>query len=83
MTVGRCIAGYEMVLSMCPRAKLDVFDGMVVSWSIGTSPDAELVNTMLDAAIETVTEDDETPIVHSGVATTAGLAGCRGLRRLD
>ncbi|AMU19175.1 MULTISPECIES: IS3-like element ISBmu11 family transposase [Burkholderia cepacia complex] len=44
---------------------IDCFDGMVVSWSIGTSPDAELVNSMLDAAIETVTEDDETPIVHS------------------
>ena len=34
---------------------LDCFDGMVVSWSIGTRPDAELVNTMLDAAIRTVT----------------------------
>jgi transposase InsO family protein len=33
---------------------IDCFDGMVVSWSIGTSPDAELVNGMLDAAIETV-----------------------------
>ncbi|AOF82671.1 transposase family protein [Methyloversatilis sp. RAC08] len=31
---------------------IDCFDGMVVSWSIGTRPDAELVNTMLDAAIE-------------------------------
>ncbi|CAM2159218.1 transposase (plasmid) [Pararobbsia alpina] len=44
---------------------IDCFDGMVVSWSIVTSPDAELLNTMLDAAIETVTEDDEIPIVHS------------------
>jgi putative transposase len=34
---------------------IDCFDRMVVSWSIGTSPDAELVNSMLDAAIETVT----------------------------
>jgi hypothetical protein len=33
---------------------IDCFDGMAVSWTIGTSPDAELVNTMLDAAIETV-----------------------------
>jgi len=33
---------------------IDCFDGMVVSWSIGTRPDAELVNTMLDAAIDTV-----------------------------
>ena len=44
---------------------IDCFDGMVVSWSIGTSPDAELVNTMLDAAIETVIEGDRRPIVHS------------------
>ena len=38
---------------------------MVVSWSIGTSPDAELVNTMLDAAVETVAGVDRRPIVHS------------------
>lgn len=44
---------------------IDCFDGMVVSWSIGTSPDAELVNTMLDAAIQTVTEDEKKPVVHS------------------
>lgn len=45
--------------------KIDCFDGMVVSWSIGTSPDAELVNTMLDAAVETVSDSDKRPIVHS------------------
>ncbi len=44
---------------------IDCFDGMVVSWSIGTSPDAKLVNTMLDAAIEAVAEGAEKPIVHS------------------
>jgi transposase InsO family protein len=33
---------------------IDCFDGLVISWSIGTSPDADLVNTMLDAAVETV-----------------------------
>lgn len=44
---------------------IDCFDGMVVSWSISTSPDAELVNTMLEAAIETVNENDKKPIVHS------------------
>ena len=44
---------------------IDCFDGMVVSWSIGTSPYAALVNTMLDAAVETVTEGDKRPIVHS------------------
>jgi putative transposase len=44
---------------------IDCFDGMVVSWSIGTRPDAELVNTMLDAAIETVTANSDRPVVHS------------------
>jgi hypothetical protein len=27
---------------------IDCFDGLVVSWLVGTTPDAELVNTMLD-----------------------------------
>lgn len=44
---------------------IDCFDGMVVSWSIGTRPDADLVNTMLDAAIETVTAGGGRPLVHS------------------
>ena len=44
---------------------IDCFDGLVLSWSIGTHPDAELVNTMLDAAIETVAEGEARPIVHS------------------
>jgi putative transposase len=44
---------------------IDCFDGMVVSWTIGTSPDAELVNTMLEAAIETVSQNEQKPIVHS------------------
>jgi putative transposase len=44
---------------------IDCFDGMVVSWSIGTRPDAELVNTMLDAAIEKVAASDDRPLVHS------------------
>lgn len=44
---------------------IDCFDGMVVSWSLGTRPDAELVNTMLDAAIETVVDTEDRPVVHS------------------
>lgn len=43
---------------------IDCFDGMVVSWTIGTSPDAELVNTMLEGAISSLA-DGEHPIVHS------------------
>jgi len=44
---------------------IDCFDGFVVSWSIGTRPDAELVNSMLDAAVETIVSGDDRPIVHS------------------
>jgi transposase InsO family protein/transposase-like protein len=44
---------------------IDCFDGMVVSWSIGTRPNAELVNTMLDAAIDKVAASGERPMVHS------------------
>jgi len=44
---------------------IDCFDGLVVSWSIGTRPEAELVNTMLDAAIEKVANSNDRPVVHS------------------
>jgi transposase InsO family protein len=44
---------------------IDCFDGMVVSRSIGTRPNAELVNTMLDAAIDKVSASGERPVVHS------------------
>ena len=43
---------------------IDRFDGLPVSWTIGTSPDADLVNTMIDSAISTL-KSDEKPIVHS------------------
>ena len=44
---------------------IDCFDGLVISWTIGTHPNAELVNTMLDAAIETVAQSNHRPIIHS------------------
>ena len=43
---------------------IDCFDGLVVSWSISSRPDAELVNSMLDRAIETLKEGEH-PIIHS------------------
>ena len=43
---------------------IDCFDGLPVSWSIGTSPSSELVNTMLDEAISTLAEGEK-PIIHS------------------
>ena len=44
---------------------IDCFDGMVVSWTIGTRPDSDLVNTMLDAAIERVACCENRPVIHS------------------
>jgi transposase InsO family protein len=44
---------------------IDCFDGLVVSWTIGTRPDADLVNTMLDAAIEAVAGSESRPVIHS------------------
>ena len=43
---------------------IDCFDGMPVAWSIGTSPNAELSNSMLREAISTL-GPCEKPIVHS------------------
>ena len=42
---------------------IDCFDGYIVSWSISTSPNADLVNSMLDHAISQLGE--QRPIVHS------------------
>ena len=46
---------------------IDCFDGMPVAWTIGTSPSAELVNTMLDNAIQKLHENEH-PIIHSDYA---------------
>ena len=43
---------------------IDCFDGLVVSWSIGTSPDAQLVNSMLDDAMSMLNETEH-PMVHT------------------
>jgi transposase InsO family protein/transposase-like protein len=43
---------------------IDCFDGLAVSWTVGTSPDANLVNEMLDSAAGTL-GDGEHPVVHS------------------
>lgn len=43
---------------------IDCFDGMVVSWSVSSSPNAELVNSTLDEAISTL-KSSEHPIVHT------------------
>lgn len=43
---------------------VDCFDGLLVAWKIGLSPDAILVNTMLDDAISQLSPE-EMPIIHS------------------
>ena len=43
---------------------LDCFDGLLPSWSIGITPDAELVNSMLDGATATL-QPGERPLIHS------------------
>lgn len=57
---------------------IDCFDGMVVSWTIGTSPDAELVNTMLDAAIETVAT-----VIRMQLPCSSGTSGACVWQRTD
>ena len=44
---------------------IDCFDGLVISWSIGTRLDANLVNKMLDSAIETVAKSNDRTVVQS------------------
>ncbi len=43
---------------------IDCFDGIIVNWSIGTNPTANLVNTMLDGSVSKLSPGD-TPIIHS------------------
>lgn len=43
---------------------IDCFDGFLVTWNISTTPDAALVNNMLDKAILQL-KPKEKPIVHS------------------
>ncbi|MBI9096388.1 MAG: IS3 family transposase [Sphaerochaeta sp.] len=43
---------------------VDCFDGHVPSWTRGPSPNAELVNTMLDKAVGTL-QEGEHPLVHT------------------
>ena len=43
---------------------IDCFDGAVVSWTISTEPNAKLVNTMFDNALETLGVNEH-PIIHS------------------
>ena len=45
---------------------LDCFDGAIVSWTVSRSPDSEMANSMLRAALETIGEGDRGfLVVHS------------------
>ena len=43
---------------------VDCFDGLLVNWNISTSPDALLVNSMLDDATKLLSVGEK-PIIHS------------------
>ncbi|MBO6383959.1 IS3 family transposase [Enterococcus casseliflavus] len=43
---------------------IDCFDGAIVSWTISTKPNADMVNSILENAIATLNPKDS-PIVHS------------------
>jgi len=43
---------------------VDCFDGLLPSWTMSTSPNAELVNSMLDNATKTL-KQGKCPIIHS------------------
>ena len=43
---------------------IDCFDGMPVSWRMGVSPNANLVNAMLRDAVSTL-NPEEKPMIHS------------------
>ena len=59
---------------------IDCFDGMPITWTVGTSPNAELVNTMLDNAIALL-KGNEHPIVHSDRGCHYRWSGC--IQRMD
>ena len=65
---------------VCLGTIVDCFDGKAVASTMSTSPNAELVNTMLDDAAATL-EEGEHPIGHNaGAAVVAGRDGSRGAR---
>ena len=54
---------------LCFSPMIDCIDGLVVSWTIGTRPDSELVNTMWHAAIEAVADFENWSVIYSDGST--------------
>ena len=44
---------------------IDCFDGLVISWAIGSKPDADVANTMPDAPIKTIVDRGAQPLLYS------------------
>lgn len=61
---------------------VDCFDGMLVSWSISTRPDAELVNTMLDLGPICLMMMNLQSSIPTVDAITVGQDGLNGPRML-
>ena len=55
---------YQVKEKYLNRPIVDCFDGMIVKWKTGISPDAVLVNEMLDDAIDTLSPSEH-PLVHT------------------
>ncbi len=47
---------------------IDCFDGAVVSWSVSRHPDAQLTDTMLEAAVSQLPAEGTGPVLHSDYA---------------
>lgn len=58
----------------CLSATVDCFDGAPVSWAIGTSPNAELANAMLEDACERLPAGDA-PVAHGDRGRHHGWLG--------
>ena len=56
---------------------LTTYSETLPSWTIGTSPDAELVNTMLDNAINTLAEGEHPLSILIAAVIIAGLMAVR------
>ena len=61
---------------------VDCFDGMPLSWSISTSPDAEMANSSLLGACEWLREGDR-PTVHSDRGSHYRWPGWIGICEAD
>lgn len=71
------ITGFSIPAGNVYRSPMfDCIDGMVVSWSVGTGPNAELANTMLEAVIETTAISGERSVVQSDRGGYCRWPGC-------